>query len=1778
MTIFMVINFIPETFAEKNEENAIKIYVAVDGNDENSGTIEAPIKSFSEIKERILEAKATMNEPKEIQIIMRGGEYRITSSLDLNNSFSGVDAEHPVTFMSYENEKVIFKGSISLSISDFRTCETNELGFDEDSISNIKCLDLSKYEIEPTEAKAENLPGRYSSNAAYYDLYLNGYEQLIAQWPNGDYNYSSFSLNEESTNSSGGVVAESFYADELENVSRWTQVSNAYACGYFGYNYRIENVPIQSIDTNTGLVTLGKATDFGVRNQVARRWKIKNIAAELDSAGEWYIDKEDMMLYYYMPDNVSTNSLIELSVMENPAIILRGTSNIKIEGLGFSQIRNHAILGYKSGTKSIDGLEINGCDFTYISGCGINLSEIKWGSIRDQDYSTLVVSEVKNIKITNNLFYSVGGGGIGVNSGNSDTLTSNNCEIKNNYFTYPKAEFGGNLIGISGGVGITTSNNTAHNAPHKAYDFSGSYHEINNNEVSSVIRDTSDAGAFYSGRTVLNRDNILSYNYIKDLMPVSDVLLPHAKSSGIYFDDGYSAGNVENNIIANSSIGVSTSGNGSNIKNNTIINSPVSVSMSLSNFAKNAYSIYFNEENQKTETAALYNQRFPEIEEEFEKLVELDYTGSVYNEVTGNLSVFSSDPEINLQNEMKIGNTFENNSVISNVSDFVDYENGDYRIKTGSAILSKNPELISQSLNMAEIGVQWDEGFDKNRILSKRKFAFVDERFSVNEGKLSDINLSWEKSFDADSYTVVISTDENFKNIIYKETVPYNYCFIDELNVVNSDYWWTVYANNETYSMNGVWQVEGGKRHIQASESGDTEFKIQSAELSGNVLELTFNRQLEIEKSKECISIYDENGKINNTEYVVDLNVLKINIPYEYIGKSLMLNIDDNLMSNDGVCLDESYRSYFKINGFYEDFGDHYSDGDWIFAQMNGYGNLEEFNAQIENGKMLVKPQIDTDTMAYAYKNNYEKFSYKNSVLEFDFNGIGNNDAGESFAAITKLNNSADTSKKPIYGSGWYGYINSGYVTATFWNNRSLYFDRLQQEKNWERNDNALIASGQCATGIEYRFRIVTENCEENGEPAVNIKVYKATYNGNENRDFILVSDNTYKEFCDHSEGSFAFGTFNWFYGMSESVIDNVFFGEKSIIQLEENESVLEVEDILKEENEIVISFNKMIDKKTLSGISVVKDNCLINTDKISEGRSVRVKLPDDIYGDYKIIINNEVKSIEGLDLSENFEREFEIKGFYEDFSNYRQNDWKITSWNHSNGIDAVYNDPENNIETKEVLRPMSNTKSFEEDGKTLYYSQQPMLVHKKNYMDYDFTNQTLYFDYYRDYDTRGDEGSKRQINFKAFVRAGDFEYSREKSVINIADGAYYFGIENQGEKCHIGKIVGEWNINRLYTIPENVTILSEKKNTNILANTVYGFKINVKDTQTGVLITVFIKNEDGNYEEFMSATDTENVLTSGKSYFVTGDSNWGAYNSYKIDNVSFGGDDIEVKNINESVIIPKGISETENNKVCAEIEILNNNLEIKKAEIYVVSYDNSDNSIKTIDVINTDMTELARKSENFEFFKDEDRIKVFVYDVQAKRWIDNILLYGEENEVRGEGNTICQYDSETDILFASGESTNNSTVLIIKNLWGNIVYIDSKKTSDSQYCYKLRTDLPMFSKIELYDGGKVLTLRTTGNSGGVFTTASVSGGELILNCDIQNQCDELKDCLLYVALYDENKKLTEVYSIENKLDFYDAQILRKIKLLVGNSYSTLKVFSWDGTMNPLCDSIEIKK
>ena len=81
----------------------------------------------------------------------------------------------------------------------------------------------------------------------------------------------------------------------------------------------------------------------------------------------------------------------------------------------------------------------------------------------------------------------------------------------------------------------------------------------------------------------------------------------------------------------------------------------------------------------------------------------------------------------------------------------------------------------------------------------------------------------------------------------------------------------------------------------------------------------------------------------------------------------------------------------------------------------------------------------------------------------------------------------------------------------------------------------------------------------------------------------------------------------------------------------------------------------------------------------------------------------------------------------------------------------------------------------------------------------------------------------------------------KKREVINIADGAYYFGIENQGEKCHIGKIVGEWNIDRLYTIPENVTILSEKKNTNILANTVYGFKINVEDTQTGVLITVLL-------------------------------------------------------------------------------------------------------------------------------------------------------------------------------------------------------------------------------------------------------------------------------------------------------------------------------------------------
>jgi len=107
--------------------NKKEYYVAPDGKDSNSGTIEFP---FATIQKAVAEIKAAKYAGGEstYQVVIRKGKYVLKEPIVFKEKDSGTD-ENPVIFTAYEDEDVIISGGVYFKSQIFiAPCKAREVG------------------------------------------------------------------------------------------------------------------------------------------------------------------------------------------------------------------------------------------------------------------------------------------------------------------------------------------------------------------------------------------------------------------------------------------------------------------------------------------------------------------------------------------------------------------------------------------------------------------------------------------------------------------------------------------------------------------------------------------------------------------------------------------------------------------------------------------------------------------------------------------------------------------------------------------------------------------------------------------------------------------------------------------------------------------------------------------------------------------------------------------------------------------------------------------------------------------------------------------------------------------------------------------------------------------------------------------------------------------------------------------------------------------------------------------------------------------------------------------------------------------------------------------------------------------------------------------------------------------------------------------------------------------------------------------------------------------
>jgi hypothetical protein len=391
------------------------LYMAVDGNDLSSGTIDEPLASFEGARDHIRAIRKTTGIPEGgIIVSIRGGVYPITVTTDFTEEDSGL-ADRPIAYMAYPGEKPIFNGGVSIpgtefhSVSDAAILSRLLYG---DSKDKVVEYDLFANGFSPSDLDTSqdfwadgNLKEFATEETREIDfltkrmqVFVDDEALYLARWPNkveGIFEENPY----DAYLGLGNEVISSGFNDKTEKrdgsksifktyerrILNWQSFDDVIVFGMLGWEFFHDRIVVENINRDTMAITLRTVPSSGLQYESGRqsRYAFENVLEELDTPGEYYIHSQTGMLYLYPPRDI-TSATVKVSKFNGNYIIrLQDASFLNFVGLTFELTKGSGI-----NIQAGDHCTIQNCVFQDIGVYGVNIGEGIWSS-RDIAAETL---------------------------------------------------------------------------------------------------------------------------------------------------------------------------------------------------------------------------------------------------------------------------------------------------------------------------------------------------------------------------------------------------------------------------------------------------------------------------------------------------------------------------------------------------------------------------------------------------------------------------------------------------------------------------------------------------------------------------------------------------------------------------------------------------------------------------------------------------------------------------------------------------------------------------------------------------------------------------------------------------------------------------------------------------------------------------------------------------------------------------------------------------------------------------------------------------------------------------------------------------------------------------------------------------------------------------------------------------------------------------------------------------------------------------------------------
>jgi Right handed beta helix region len=555
----------------------VTFHVATCGNDAwsgqlakpNEGKTDGPFATLERARDAIRALKQGGTFPAGgVVVEIIAGRYELSKPVELTAEDSGA-AGSPIVYRARQGDTVHISGGrvvtgwkpvtdpavlnrldpaargkvFQADLRALGVTEYGDLGLDAEAELQLW---LARVDNQGEDAMGSSYASRGKKVSPRLEVFFNDQPMQISRWPNDGFMTIHEVLGKTEINVRGTKgCKEGLLVYEGDRPNRWAAEPDAWVEGYWFRDWAMQRHKIAALDTEKRVIEVAKPYhDYGYRK--GQWFRGFNLLCEIDEPGEWYIDRQAGILYFWPPASLEHG---RLEVSTAPKLFtLTGVSHVAIRGLWLETARGTGIT-----IKDSQHCRIAGCTFRNLGNHAVTIFDGKDDGVVGCD------------------MYGMGGGGIYLVGGDRKALVPAGHFADNNHIhhfgRWDRMYRPGLFLS---GVGLRASHNLIHDAPHSAILFGGNDHLMEFNEIHNVCFESHDCGAIYAGRSWTLRGHVIQYNYLHHLYGKSG-----GPCNGVYLDDLFSSATVQGNIFYQVPSAVFIGGGRDNlVQNNVFVDCP----------------------------------------------------------------------------------------------------------------------------------------------------------------------------------------------------------------------------------------------------------------------------------------------------------------------------------------------------------------------------------------------------------------------------------------------------------------------------------------------------------------------------------------------------------------------------------------------------------------------------------------------------------------------------------------------------------------------------------------------------------------------------------------------------------------------------------------------------------------------------------------------------------------------------------------------------------------------------------------------------------------------------------------------------------------------------------------------------------------------------------------------------------------------------------------------------------------------------------------------------